>query len=67
MAFVAKLPDTKVQAGAPASALSVRQMPPPAAPSQTRQVFTVQLGAMASAVMRPEVTYGAPLKVRTAG
>src|SRR5205814_4976836 len=46
---------------------SVRHTPPPAAAAQTRQFDTEQLGEIARAVIRPEVTYGAPLKVRTSG
>src|SRR6478672_5569907 len=68
IAFVAKLPETKVQfAPAPLRALSVRQTPPPAAPTQTRQPLFPQSGEMAKAVIRPEVTYCAPLKVRRSG
>src|ERR1700694_5667531 len=78
IAFVPKLFDKNFQVGVVASALSVRQIPPPAAPTQSRQPFVSrssslsprlgrQFGAIASAVMRPEVIYGAPLKVKTAG
>jgi hypothetical protein len=56
MAFVSKLPETNVQLGPLVeSALSVRQTPPPAAAAQTRQLPTVQLGAIASALIRPDV------------
>jgi hypothetical protein len=56
MALVPKLPDTNVQLTPfPESALSVRQIPPPAAPAHARHVLVLQLGSTASAVMRPEV------------
>src|SRR6476661_2129555 len=56
IAFVAKLPETNVQfAPLPESALSVRQMPPPAAAAQARHPFVLQFGAIANAVIRPEV------------
>ena len=56
IALVAKLPETNVQLGAlPESALFVRQTPPPAAPTQSVQLPFVQVGPIASAVMRPEV------------
>src|SRR5215475_7042152 len=68
IAFVAKLPETNVQlTPLPESALSVRHTPPPAAAAQTRHPLLLQLGSMASAVIRPEVVYAAPLKVRTLG
>src|SRR4029077_6454921 len=63
-----KLPETNVQlTPLPESALSVRQTPPPAAAAHARHLLVLQLGSMASAVMRPEVVYAAPLKVRTSG
>jgi len=55
MAFVGRLPETKVQEGVPASAFVVRQTPPPAAPTQSRHFDCEQLGSRASAVMRPDV------------
>jgi hypothetical protein len=55
MAFEAKLPEMKSHLGSPSSALSVRQMPPPAAATQSRHDLSVQLGAIAIAVTRPEV------------
>jgi hypothetical protein len=56
MAFVEKLPETKVQLGpAPDSALSVRQIPPPAAATHKRHLLWPQSGEIANAVMRPEV------------
>src|SRR6266576_1428512 len=68
IAFVPKPPETKVQfAPAPFRALSLRQTPPPAAPTQTRQPVFAQAGEIAKAVIRPEVTYCAPLKVRISG
>src|ERR1700736_5773002 len=67
IAFVPKLFDKNFHDGVVARALSVRQIPPPAAPTQRRQLLALQFGAMASAVMRPEVIYGAPLKVKTPG
>src|ERR1700737_4992267 len=67
IAFVPKLFDKNVHVGVVARALFVRQIPPPAAPTQRRQLLVLQVGAMASAVMRPEVIYGAPLKVNTSG
>src|SRR5438046_10629166 len=65
--FVAKLPERNVQFGEFPSALLVRQTPPPAAATQSMQSPFVQVGAMASAVMRPEVMYEAPLKVKISG
>src|SRR5882757_6354621 len=56
-----------VQFGGLASALLVRQTPPPAAPTQSLQSLGVQVGVMANAVMRPEVTYSRPLKVKISG
>src|SRR5216117_206287 len=68
MAFVPKLSERNVQlAPDPDRALSVRQTPPPAAPTQTRQRLVLQLGSIASAVTRPEVKYSVPLKVRMSG
>ena len=57
IAFVAKLPEMNAQFGLAANALFVRQIPPPAAPTQSLQSLVVQVGVMANAVMRPEVTY----------
>jgi hypothetical protein len=57
IAFVAKLPEMNVQFGGLASALLVRQTPPPAAPTQSLQSLVVQVGVMANAVIRPEVMY----------
>src|SRR6186997_874111 len=51
----------------PDKALSVRQTPPPAAPTQTVHLLWLHAGSMASAVTRPEVVYAAPLKVNIAG
>jgi hypothetical protein len=66
--LVAKLPETNVQfAPPPDNALSVRQTPPPAAPTQTVHLVWLHAGSMASAVTRPEVVYAAPLKVNIAG
>src|SRR5690242_2467604 len=68
MALVAKLPEINVQLGPLVdSALSVRQIPPPAAATHRRQFVVLQLGAMASAVMRPEAKYCDPLYVRIEG
>ena len=47
MALVLKLLEINVQLGVVASALAVRQIPPPAAAAHTRQVVGVQPGAMA--------------------
>ena len=56
IAFVAKPPEMNVHFGVDASALSVRQTPPPAAATHTRQLPFVQVGAIARAVTRPEAT-----------
>src|SRR2546421_9610918 len=55
------------QVGVVASALSVRQIPPPAAATQRRQNVALHPGARANAVTRPDVTYSRPLYVRGAG
>src|SRR4029077_18448033 len=67
MAFVLKLLEINVQLGVVASALSVRQIPPPAAAAHTRQLVVLQSGAMASAVTRPEVIYSVPVNVKIDG
>ena len=68
IAFVVKPPETKVHfAPLSESALSVRQTPPPAAPAQTVHFLALQAGSIASAVIRPEVVYAAPLNVVLAG
>src|SRR6266446_2699600 len=68
IALVLKLPEINVQfAPDPERALSVRQTPPPAAAAQTRQPVFPQFGEIASAVIRPDVTYCAPLKVKILG
>ena len=54
MAFVPKPLERKVHRGSLASALSLRQMPPPAAAIQTRQVLRLHDGSIAIAVTRPE-------------
>src|SRR5437588_10271872 len=66
IAFVPKLSDKNVQVGV-SSAVSVRQTPPPAAATYTRQLPLTHVGAMPKAVMRPDVMYSAPLKVKIAG
>src|SRR5690242_16831902 len=67
MAFEGSPAETHVQFGLLCSALSVRQTPPPAAASQSRQCPWLQFGSMASAVTRPEVTYDLPEKLRMLG
>ena len=68
IALVEKLSETNVHfAPLPDKALSVRQTPPPAAPTQTVHLLLLHTGSMASAVTRPEVVYAAPLKVNIAG
>src|SRR6476620_12099396 len=56
-----------VQSGFAARALSVRQMPPPETPAQTRQPEFPQLGETTSAVVRLAVLFVAPEKARTPG
>src|ERR1700751_694266 len=67
IALVANELEMNVQAGVSASALSVRHTPPPAAATQSRQPSELQAGSTASAVIRPEVVYAVPAKVRTSG
>src|SRR5207253_10748623 len=68
IAFVAKLPDTNCQLGPLLErALVVSHMPPPAAATRSRQLPVLQLGSIASAVMRPEVVYSSPLNVKISG
>src|SRR6267143_4254758 len=55
------------QSGSFASALSVRQTPPPDAPTQTRQREAPQSGATTSAVIRLAVVFVAPEKAMTPG
>src|SRR5436305_73271 len=60
--------DTNTQYGSGENGLSVRQIPPPAAAAQRRQLeFEVQVGVVASAVIRPDMWYCAPLKLRMPG
>src|SRR5581483_8214123 len=55
IAFEPKPADTNVHFGFPASALSLRHTPPPAAPIHTRHDFTShERGSTAIAVARPE-------------
>src|SRR6267143_1279521 len=58
-----------VQVGVPASPLVVLQMPPPAAPTQSRQKLLVHTEALssASAVIRPDTRWVEPVKVKTFG
>src|SRR2546421_3534054 len=67
MAFVAKVGEMDFHAGVVASALSVRQIPPPAAAIHRRQKVALHPGATAKAVTRPDVTYSRPLYVIGAG
>src|SRR5256885_399204 len=62
-------PEMKVQVGTAASPLSVLQMPPPAAATQTRQKPALQplKVSSASAVIRPETRVVDPVKVKTFG
>ena len=53
IALVPNEPETFVHDGVEASASSVRQTPPPAAPTQSRQLPDAQVGATATAVTRP--------------
>src|SRR4051812_20274642 len=62
IALMPNEPDTFVHAGVVAIALSVRQMPPPAAASHMRQTDRLHLLLMASAVTRPETCIGAAWK-----
>src|SRR5258708_16894912 len=55
------------QSGLPASALSVRQTPPPAAPIQMRHCAALQLGETTIAVTRLAVVFVAPEKDVTPG
>src|SRR6267143_1311465 len=48
------------QVGEAASPLLLSQMPPPAAPTQTRQLVALQSGATARAETRPELMTPAP-------
>ena len=59
--------DVKTQYGSGDSGLSVRQMPPPAAAIHNRHRLVVHVGEIATAVMRPDVRYCAPEKVRRPG
>jgi hypothetical protein len=71
IAFVPKLPDRNVHDGVAASALSVRQTPPPAAATHTRHdVVPHAFESTASAVTRPETPRSEAWlskKFRTAG
>src|ERR1051325_7311380 len=53
--------------GFPDSSLSVRQTPPPAAPTHTVQRDLSQVGVMASAVIRPEAAYSLPWRFSGGG
>src|SRR5712692_9406833 len=59
--------ETLTQWPLPDRPLSVRQTPPPAAPTQTVHCWGVQFGVIASAVIRPDVTYWLPCRFRNAG
>jgi len=52
-----------VQVGFAARASDVRQTPPPAAPTHTRQEVAEQAGSTAIAVTRPEFVVGVPTSV----
>ena len=67
--FIATTPETNFHpAPLPERALSVRQMPPPAAAAQARQPWPLlQTDSMARPVIRPEVVIAAPLNVRMLG
>src|SRR5215471_4028686 len=56
-----------VHSGSFASALLVRQTPPPDAPTQTRQLVALQSGATTIAVVRLAVMFCAPEKAVTPG
>src|SRR6476659_284931 len=59
---------TWCQSGLPSLALSVRQTPPPAAPSHRRhEPLALQSGSTTSAVVRLAVVFVSPLKARTPG
>src|SRR5690349_15101162 len=53
-AFVGRSDGGAIQVGCAASASLVRQMPPPAAATQSRQLCAPQFGSIASAVTRPD-------------
>ena len=59
IAWIPNEPDRNSQLGFPASAFFVRHTPPPATPSQSRQLPGLQVGAMASEVVRPPAVYSA--------
>ena len=65
--FEPNAPDRNVQSGWSASALSVRQMPPPAAPIQSLQLAGVHTFEIAIAVVRPEARYSLPCRLRIGG
>ena len=54
IAFEPSEPLMKDQFGFPSSALSVFQMPPPAAPTYSRHLLLLQDGSSAIALTRPE-------------
>src|SRR5918912_2515880 len=60
--------ETKTQYGSGENGLSVRQIPPPAAATQSRQFeFSVQTGVLIIDVTRPAMWNSAPEKLRTPG
>src|SRR3978361_1289821 len=68
MACVGSEPETNFQfANDPWRALSVLQMPPPAAACHKRQREALHAGSTTRAVIRPASTYGAPVNVSVPG
>src|SRR5919206_4816918 len=65
--FSARPPSSHVQDGLAASASSVRQTPPPAVPTQRRQLPGTHVGATTSAVSRLAVGVVAPENESTPG
>ena len=60
IAFEVRPLDDGRQLGEAASPLSVAQIPPPAAPTHTRQTAALQFGSTAIDVTRPALTVPAP-------
>ena len=56
-AWIPKDPETKSQLGCPFNAFLVVQIPPPAAAAHKRHWPGLQVGAIASTVVRPPATY----------
>src|SRR5579884_562408 len=67
IALEARPPEEECQVGVAARPLSVSQIPPPAAPTQTRQSVSSQVLEIAMAVTRPEAVVVAPVYVTCTG